>query len=61
MRNKFIEQEEKTILCLDNVLNQKSMGTMIDAIVKRVGRKLLGDSRSDLAWEPVPLDAYKTK
>lgn len=61
MLNKFIEQEKSTIVILDNVLQEKSVRREIDLIAKRVEQKLMDNSRSDLAWEPVSLDAYKTK
>jgi hypothetical protein len=61
MLTKFSKQEKKTILILDSVLKPKSIRRKIDAIAKRVEQKLIENSRSDLAWESVPLDAYTTK
>jgi hypothetical protein len=55
---KFSGQEKNTLLILDNALKPKSVRRKIDAIAIRVEQKLLADSRSDLAWEPVPLEAY---
>ncbi len=61
MLTKFSKQEKKTILILDSVLKPKFIRRKIDAIAKRVEQKLIENSRSDLAWESVPLDAYTTK
>lgn len=61
MTNKFNEQDKKTILILDDVLQRKSVRRRIETIAKRVVLKLMADSTSDLAWEPVSLDTYKMK
>jgi hypothetical protein len=61
MLSKFSEQEKNTISTLDNVLKAKSLIKKIDTVAKRVEQKLIENSRSDLAWESVPLDAYTTK
>jgi hypothetical protein len=58
VRNKFSEEEKRTILILDRVLQQKFVRNEINMIAKRVERELMKDSRSDLAWEPVLLEAY---
>jgi hypothetical protein len=60
MLAEFSEEEMNTILILDNALKPKSIRRKIDAIAIRVEQKLLEDSRSDLAWEPVPLEAYQS-
>jgi len=60
MLSKFSEQEKNTILLLDNALRPKSIRRKIDAIAKRVEQKLLEDSRSDMAWEAVPTEAYQS-
>lgn len=61
MLNKFSEQEEMTIRILDNLLQQRFVKRKIDTIAEQVEQKLMENSQSDLAWEPVPLDAYKTR
>lgn len=59
MRAKFSEQEKNTILILDNVLKPKSIRKKIDTIAKRVEQKLKEETKSDLAWESVPLVTYR--
>jgi hypothetical protein len=59
MKNKFNKQEKNTISMLDETLRPKSMRRKIDTIAKRVEQKLIEDPKSDLAWEPVPLEAYQ--
>ncbi|MGD9345844.1 MAG: hypothetical protein PVH84_08270 [Candidatus Aminicenantes bacterium] len=50
-----------TILILDNALKPKSVRRKIDAIAKRVEQKLLAEeTKSDLVWEPVPLETYQS-
>jgi hypothetical protein len=61
MLTKFSQQEKNTILMLDNALKPKSIRRKIDTIARRVEKKLIKDSLSNLAWESVPLDAYTTK
>lgn len=61
MLNKFNKQEKSTILILDRAVQQRFVSRTIDAIAERVEQKLMEDSRSDLTWEPVPLDTYKTR
>jgi hypothetical protein len=60
MLSKFSEQEKNTISTLDNVLKAKSIIKKIDTVARRVKQKLEENPKSDLAWEPVPLETYQT-
>lgn len=59
MLAKFSTQEKRTISVLDDTLRPKSIRKKIDVIAKRVVQKLIEDPKSDLVWEPVPLEIYQ--
>jgi len=55
------EENREIVQILDEIFEQESVRKMIDSIVLRVEEKLMRDSESILAWEPVPLDVYGEK
>jgi hypothetical protein len=51
-------EERKILETLNEALNHKPAGAMIDQIVTRVEQKLARHPDALMAWEPVPLDLY---
>jgi hypothetical protein len=51
--------EERNILqILDELVNNRAVAAMIDAIIMRVEHKLGQKPDALMAWEPIPLDLY---